>query len=135
MRTSLKIKREGKIMTIQELCEVFSREIGSAFELSKDMIVEQLFNGTTTDMTEEEVFAKMITNSILISANLAVQPMLLGLVEMGIIPKDVLAKVKLKPDIRLVKMSKSSDNVNSREEKETKVTKEKQGNAKKDRNE
>lgn len=122
-------------MTIQELCEVFSREISSAFELSKDTIVEQLFNGTTTDMTEEEVFAKMITNSILISANLAVQPMLLGLVEMGIIPKDVLAKAKLKPDIRIVKIPKSSDTMNSREEKETKVTKEKQGNAKKDRNE
>lgn len=30
-------------MTIKELCEVFSKEIGSAFEASKDEIVEQLF--------------------------------------------------------------------------------------------
>ncbi len=58
-------------MTIQELCDVFPREISSAFELSKDEIFEQLFDGATVEMTEQEVFVKVILNSMLVSANLA----------------------------------------------------------------
>ena len=109
-------------MTVKELCDVFSKEIGSTFELSKDEILEQLFDGTTIEMTEHEVYAKVILNSMLISANLAVQPMLLGLVEMGVIPKDVLARTKLKPDIRLVKTAQQSAPMENEGKKRIKVT-------------
>lgn len=59
-------------------------------------------------MTEQQVFVKMILNSMRISANLAVHPMVAGLVQMDIIPKDVLARTELKPDIRLVKAPQQS---------------------------
>ena len=104
-------------MTTKELCEVFSREIDSTFEASKDEIAEQLFIGATTEMTEQEVFSKMILNSMRISANLAVQTMLVGLVQMGIIPKDVLAQAKLKPDIHLVKGTQPSVRADNQDEK------------------
>lgn len=111
-------------MTVKELCEVFSKEIDSTFEVSKDEIVEQLFVGATTDMTEQEVFAKMILNSMRISANLAVQPLVAGLVQMDIIPKDVLARTELKPDIRLVKAPQQSAPVKDGGQKRIKVVKE-----------
>lgn len=95
-------------MTVKELCGVFSREIDSTFEASKDEIKEQLFTGATVEMTTEEVFATMILNSMRISANLAVQPMLVGLVKIGVIPKEALDQAKLKPDIHLVKTSQQS---------------------------
>lgn len=111
-------------MTTEELCEVFSKEIGTTFELSKDEITEQLFVGTTAEMTTEKVFVKMILNSIIISANLAVQPMLVGLVQMGVIPKDALAQVRLKPDIHLVKTSQQPVSMENEREKPVNVIKE-----------
>ena len=111
-------------MTTKELCEVFSKEIGKSFELSKDEIKEQLFIGTTAEMTTEEVFSKMILNSIIISANLSAQTMLNGLVTMGVIPKDVLAQAKLKPDIHLVKTPQQSVPMEDEREKRTRVIKE-----------
>lgn len=104
-------------MTTKELCEVFSKEIGANFELSKDEIMEQLFAGTTVEMTEQEVFAKVILNSILISANLSSQTMINGLIIMGIIPKDMLAQAKLKPDIHLVKRAQASVQEDNQDEK------------------
>ena len=109
-------------MTTKELCEVFSKEIGASFELSKDEIMEKLFVGTTAEMTTEEVFAKMILNSLIISANLSAQTMINGLVTMGIIPKDVLAQAKLKPDIHLVKTAQQSAPMENEGEKQIKVT-------------
>lgn len=111
-------------MTIKELCDVFSKEIDSTFEASKDEITEQLFTGATAEMTAQEVFSKMILNSMRISANLAVQPMIVGLVQMGVIPKDALAKMKLKPDIHLVKTSQQSVPMEDEGEKRIKVIKE-----------
>lgn len=111
-------------MTVKELCDVFSREIDSTFEASKDEIAEQLFIGATTEMTEQEVFSKMILNSMRISANLAVQPMLVGLVKIGVIPKDALAQAKLKPDIHLVKTPRQSVPAEDEGEKRIKIVKE-----------
>lgn len=110
-------------MTVKELCDVFSKEIDAAFEASKDEITEQLFEGTTFDMTEEQVFVKMILNSMRISANLAVQPMIVGLVRMSVIPEDALAMAKLKPDIHLVKTPQKPDAMIAKAEKKVKVTK------------
>lgn len=90
-------------MTAKELCEVFSKGIGATFELSKDEIMEQLLSGITVEMTTEEVFATMILISMIISANLSVQTMITGLVEMNVIPKEALDQARLKPDIHLVK--------------------------------
>lgn len=104
-------------MTTKELCEVFSKEIGQSFELSKDEIMEQLFVGTTAEMKTEEVFAKMILNSIIISANLSAQTIINGLVIMGVIPKDVLDQTKLKPDIHLIKRTQSSIRSDGQDEK------------------
>lgn len=104
-------------MTIKELCEVFSKEVGATFELSKDEIMKQLFVGTTAEMTTEEVFVKMILNSMIISANLSAQTMINGLVIMGVIPKDALAQAKLKPDIHLVKGSQPSVRTDNQGEK------------------
>lgn len=106
-------------MTINELCDVFSAEISKAFVLSKDEITDKLFNlifNVTPDMTEKEVYSAMILNSIILSANLSAQVVITGLVEMGIIPKDVLAKTKLKPDIHPVKSSKEVKAVDDQEE-------------------
>lgn len=111
-------------MTVKELCDVFSREIDSTFEASKDEIKEQLFAGATVEMTTEEVFATMILNSMRISANLAVQPMLVGLVKIGVIPKEALDQAKLKPDIHLVKTSQQSVPMENEGEKRIKVTRE-----------
>lgn len=123
-------KRRGKItMTTKELCEVFSKEIGKSFELSKDEIIEQLFVGTTAEMTTEEVFAKMILNSIIISANLSAQTIINGLVIMGIIPKDVLDQAKLKPNIHLVKTLYEPDDVECKAEKKIKTIKRPQKNS------
>ncbi len=95
-------------MTAKELCEVFSKEIGTAFELSKEEIKKQLVAGRTVEMTTEEVCAKMILNSLIISANLSAQTMINGLVEMNVIPTEALTQTKLKPDIHLVKTSQQS---------------------------
>ena len=106
-------------MTINELCDVFSAEISKAFVLSKDEIKDKLFNlicNVTPDMTEKEVYSAMILNSIILSANLSAQVVITGLVEMGIIPKDVLAKTKLKPDIHPVKFSKEVKAADDQEE-------------------
>ena len=43
-------------MTTTELCELFSAEIANTFDGNKELIKEQLFNGTTTDMTEEQIY-------------------------------------------------------------------------------
>lgn len=110
-------------MTIKELCDVFSKEIDATFDASKDEIKEQLLDGTTAEMTAEQIYVKLILNSMRISANLAVQPMLAGLVQMGIIPKGVLETAKLKPDIRLVKTSQESDSMDPKAEKKVKVAK------------
>lgn len=111
-------------MTVKELCDVFSREIDSTFEASKDEIKEQLFAGATVEMTTEEVFATMILNSMRISANLAVQPMLVGLVKIGVIPKEALDQAKLKPDIHLVKTPQQPVPMENKGEKVIKVTRE-----------
>lgn len=103
-------------MTINELCDVFSAEISKAFVLSEDEIIDQLFHNVTSDMTEEEVFSRMILNSILLSSNLSAQVVITGLVQMGIIPKDVLANAKLKPDIHPVKSSKEVKAADNQEE-------------------
>lgn len=104
-------------MTVKELCDVFSRDIDSTFEASKDEIMERLFIGATREMTEHEVYAIMIANSMRISANLAVQPMLARLVQMGLIPEEALEEIKLKPDIHLVKPPRQSVPTEDEEEK------------------
>lgn len=104
-------------MTVNELCEVFSTEISKSFDLNKDLIQKQLFEGTSSDMSEEEVYAKMITNSIILSANLSTKVIITGLVTLGVIPKDYLDAVKLKPQLHLVKSDKKpSDPLQSSEE-------------------
>ena len=75
-------------------------------------------------MAEPEVYATMIVNSMRISANLAVQPMLARLVQMGVIPKEALAEIKLKPDIHLVKPPRQSVPTEDEGEKRIKVVKE-----------
>ena len=52
-------------MTTTELCELFSAEIANTFDGNKELIKEQLFNGTTTDMTEEQIYSRMALNSII----------------------------------------------------------------------
>lgn len=104
-------------MTINELCNLFSAEISKTFDLSKDEIANQLFCNTTLDMREEEIYSQMIINSILLSANLSAQVVIAGLVRMGVIPPNILAEVKLKPDIHLVKSSKEVEtSVDNQEE-------------------
>ena len=95
-------------MTTTELCELYSVEISKAFDETKKLIQEQLFNGTSSDMAEEQIFSKMIINSILLSANLSAQVVVTSLVNMGIIPKAALEAAKLKPQLHLVKPAKDS---------------------------
>lgn len=95
-------------MTTNQLCELFSAEISKAFDENKELIQEQLFNGASSDMTEEQIYSKMIINSILLSANLSAQVLLTGLVQIGVIPKESLDAVKLKPQLHLVKPAKDS---------------------------
>lgn len=95
-------------MTTTELCELFSAEISKAFDENKELIQKQLLNGATADMTEEEIYSKMIINSIVLSANLSAQVVIAGLVNMDVIPKTSLDAVKLKPRLHLVKPAKDS---------------------------
>lgn len=92
-------------MTTTELCELFSAEIANTFDGSKELIKEQLFNGTTTDMTEEQLYSRMALNSIILSANLSAQVVVTGLVSLGVIPKNALEAAKVKPQLHLVKSS------------------------------
>lgn len=95
-------------MTVNELCEVFSAEISNSFELSKDIIEREMLRGTNNDMTEQEIYVKMISNSILLSANLSAQVVVHGLIDLGVIPKDALDSAKMKPQLHLVKPVKDS---------------------------
>lgn len=90
-------------MTTEELCGLFSAEISTAFIENKDLLEKQLLDGATMDMTEQEVYTKMIINSMILSANLSAQVVITGLVSLGIIPKDALDSAKLKPQLHLVK--------------------------------
>ena len=92
-------------MTTTELCELFSAEIANTFDGNKELIKEQLFNGTTTDMTEEQIYSRMVLNSIILSANLYAQVVVTGLVSLGVIPKNALEAAKMKPQLHLVKSS------------------------------
>jgi hypothetical protein len=92
-------------MTTTELCELFSAEIANTFDGNKELIKEQLFNGTTTDMTEEQIYSRMALNSIILSANLSAQVVVTGLVSLGVIPKNALEAAKVKPQLHLVKSS------------------------------
>ena len=95
-------------MTTNELCELYSTEIAKAFDENKELIQEQLFNGTYPDMTEEQIYSKMIINSILLSANLSAQVIETSHVNIGVIPKAALEAAKLKPQLHLVKPVKDS---------------------------
>ena len=77
-------------MTTTELCELFSAEIANTFDGSKELIKEQLFNGTTTDMTEEQLYSRMALNSIILSANLSAQVVVTGLASLGVIQRMLL---------------------------------------------
>lgn len=90
-------------MTTEELCNLVSREISKSFNLSKEFIQEQLLKGATEDMTEQEVYAHMFLQSILISANLSAQVVMSTLIEKEVIPPDLLSSLKLKPQLHLVK--------------------------------
>ena len=105
-------------MTTEELCSLISREIGRSFELSKESIQEQLFKGATEDMTEHEVYAHMFLQSILISANLSAQVVMSTLIEMGVIPPELLSSLKLKPQLHLVKYPTADDNFPSENQEE-----------------
>lgn len=96
-------------MTTNELCQLFSTELSQTFDKDKELIQEQLFDGTTADMTEEQIYSKMILNSILFSANLSTQVVLTGLVRLGVIPKYILDAAKVKPQLHLVKPLKEPD--------------------------
>lgn len=90
-------------MTTNELYDLFSQSISSTFNASTDEISKRLFEGITGDMTEAEIYSKMILNSIIISANLATQVAISGLISMGIIPQEMVHSMKLRPDLHLVK--------------------------------
>lgn len=98
-------------MTITELCDLFSAEIASTFDGNKEIIEKQLFNGTTEDMTEEQIYSRMILNAILLSANLSTQVVVTGMVSLGVIPKDALDAAKVKPKLHLVKSSKNTSSI------------------------
>lgn len=89
-------------MTTSELCELFSEEISHTFDLSKDVIEENLFEGLTPDMTEEQIYSRLIMKSILISSNLSTQVIINGLVSLGVISKDFVDSLKLHPKLHLV---------------------------------
>ena len=105
-------------MTTNELCQLFSTEISNTFDKNKDLIQEQLLDGTTADMTEEQIYSKMILNSIILSANLSTRVVLTGLVNLGVIPEHFLDAVKLKPQLHLVKPLKDSDAPSSENQEE-----------------
>jgi len=96
-------------MTVDELCEVFSNEISGSFNKSAVIIGEKLFHGITDDMAEQAFWVRLGSNAMILSANLAVQVMLRGFVEMGIIDRERLGKVRLKPDVHLVKPGQPDD--------------------------
>ena len=92
-------------MTTSELCELFSEEISNTFELSKDTIKEYIFRDITSEMTEKQVYSKMIINSILVSSSLSTQVIISGLVSLGVISEDYVDSLKVRPKIHLVKPS------------------------------
>lgn len=92
-------------MTTTELCEFFPLKLRILLMETKNSSKKQLFNGTTTDMTEEQIYSRMALNSIILSANLSAQVVVTGLVSLGVIPKNALEAAKVKPQLHLVKSS------------------------------
>lgn len=96
-------------MTVEKLCEYFSRSISEAFGLSSKLFYEELFRGTNEEMTEKEIYSRIILNSILISANLSAQVVANNLVELNVITEENLSKWELKPQLHIVKSKHNSE--------------------------
>ncbi len=105
-------------MTTEELHNLISRQIGESFDLSKELIQEQLFKGATEDMTEQEVYAHMFLQSMSISANISAQVVINTLVEMNIISPELLSSLKVKPQLHLVKSSMVNNTLSSENREE-----------------
>lgn len=97
-------------MTTEELCNLVSSEIGKSFNSSLEIIQEELLKGATHDMTEQEVYAHMFLQSILISTNLSAQVVMSTLVAMDVIPSEMLSSLKVKPQLHLVKYPAETEN-------------------------
>lgn len=89
-------------MTVEELCEAFSRTISIAFDQSRDEFARFLLTNVTEEKTEMQNIAEVIRNSIYISANLAAQVTVSNFAYMGIITEEQLVGWKLRPPIQLV---------------------------------
>lgn len=105
-------------MTTEELCNLVSSEIGKSFNSSLEIIQKELFNGTTHDMTEQQVYAHMFLQSMLISANLSAQVVMSTLVAMDIIPSEMLSSLKVKPQLHLVKYPAETADPDSHDQEE-----------------
>lgn len=103
-------------MTVEDLCEVFSRTIGITYDLSAEEMKKTLFMGCDHDMTKDEVYAKMFLNAILYAANLSAQVTVSNLCCMGIITEEQLAGWKLKPCIQPVRSSDEGESPADQEE-------------------
>lgn len=90
-------------MTIEDLCEMFSRTIGITYSLSVEEMQKTLFMGCDDGMTRDEVYAKVILNAILYAANLSAQVTVSNLCCMGVITEEQLSNWKLKPYIQPVR--------------------------------
>lgn len=92
-------------MTVDDLCEAFSRTIGITYDLSAEEMKKTLFMDIDHNMTKDEVYSKMILNAILFSANLSAQVTVSNLCYMGVITEEQLANWKLKSYIQPVRSS------------------------------
>lgn len=103
-------------MTVEDLCEVFSRTIGITYDLSVEEMKKTLFMNCDDDMTKDQVYAMMFLNAILYSANLSAQVVISNLCYMGIITEEQLAGWKLKPCIQPVRSSDEGESPADQEE-------------------
>lgn len=92
-------------MTVEDLCEAFSRTIGITYDLSVEEMRKTLFMRCDDNMTKDQVYAKMFLNAILYAANLSAQVTVSNLCCMGIITEEQLAGWELKPCIQPVRPS------------------------------